>query len=149
MNEPHEKHMKRCLELAAQAKLNNKTAVGSLIVQDGIIIAEGIEGSEELPDIISHAEVVAIIKAIEYTGSKDLSNYTLYTTVEPCFMCSYLIRQTKIKEVIYGTTTSETGGHSSLYPILSTIKIQKWQPSPVIFDGILEEECHNIINNQY
>lgn len=146
MNDTHEKYMKRCLELATQAKSNNKTAVGSLLVKDGVIIAEGIEGSIELPDIISHAEVVAIIKAIEYAGSKDLCGYTLYTTVEPCFMCSYLIRQTKIKEVIYGTTTPETGGQSSLYPILSTIKIQKWQLPPEVIDGILEEECYNILN---
>ena len=145
MNDIHQIHMKRCLELAAQAKSNNKTAVGSLIVQDGVIIAEGVEGSNELPDILSHAEVVAIIKAIEFTGSKNLSNCTLYTTVEPCFMCSYLIRQSKIKEIIYGTTTPETGGASSRYPILTAIDIQKWQPAPVVIEGILEDECNNIL----
>lgn len=145
MNDIHEKYMKRCLELAAQAKLNNKTAVGSLIVQDGVIIAEGIEGSTELPDILAHAEVVAIIKAIEFTGSKNLSNCTLYTTVEPCFMCSYLIRQSKIKEIIYGISTPETGGASSEYPILTAMDIQKWHPTPVVIDGILEGACRNIL----
>lgn len=145
MRQDHEKYMKRCLELAAKAKSNNKTAVGSLVVENGKIIAEGIEGAENLPSPLAHAEILAILKAIKYTGSKELQNCILYTTVEPCFMCSYLIRQTKIKEVVFGTTTPETGGVSSEFPILTAISIRKWHPPPVVVDGVLKEECQIIL----
>lgn len=141
----HNKFMSRCLELGAMAKANGNTAVGSVIVKNDNIIAEGIEGAKDLPDSLAHAEVFAIVNAIKYTGSNNLNDCILYTTVEPCFMCSYLIRQTKIKEVIFGITTPETGGASSEFPFLSATSITKWDPPPVIVEGILKKECENIL----
>lgn len=141
----HEKYIRRCLELAALAKENGKTAVGSVIVKDRKIIAAGMEGSEDLPDILSHAEVITIINAIKYTGSEDLSNCTLYTTVEPCFMCSYLIRKTKVKKVVFGAKSKNTGGISSAFPFLRSDNISCWPPAPQIVEGILADECEKML----
>lgn len=140
-----QKYMKRCLELAALAKENGKTAVGSLVVKDGEIIGEGIEGDASLPNLISHAEIIAIITATKNIGSDDLSNCELYTTVEPCFMCSYIIRQTKIKSVIYGASAGDIGGASSKYPILGSKSISNWSSPPEIVAGIMKAECENIL----
>lgn len=136
--------MRRCLELAKEAKKNGFTAVGSVLVCGNQIIAEGREGESVLPEIMSHAENVALAKAIEKRGNKDLSDCLLYTTVEPCFMCTYLIRQTQIKKVVYGTTTP-AGGDSSQYKLLRTTKISNWQNSPEIISGVLEEECKSLL----
>lgn len=132
--------MQRCLELAAQAKANGKTAVGSVITRKGKIIAEGSEGDPQLPSLMSHAENIALLKAIEHLDSRDLSSCELYTTVEPCYMCTYLIRQTRIKKVVYGTTTP-AGGASSTHPILKTTDVEVWDPPPQIVEGVLKEEC--------
>lgn len=141
----HEKYMRRCLELAASAKENGKIAVGSIIVKDRKVIAAGMEGAEDLPDILSHAEVIAIINAIKYTGSEDLSNCTLYSTVEPCFMCSYLIRKTKVKKVVFGAQSINTGGISSAFPFLRSDNISCWPPAPQIIEGILREDCEKML----
>ncbi|MGH2643527.1 MAG: deaminase [Chitinophagaceae bacterium] len=141
----HEKYMNHCLELAAIAKEKGKTAVGSIIVKDRKVIAAGSEGAEDLPDIMAHAEIIAIINAIKYTGSEDLSTCTLYTTVEPCFMCSYLIRKTKIKKIIFGAKTNDTGGVSSSFPILRSGKITCWSEPPQVIEGILREECEKML----
>lgn len=140
----YEFYMRRCLELAQKAKDNGKTAVGSLIVRNNLIIAKGIEGDESLPSVMSHAENIAILNAIEKLQTRDLSDCILYTTVEPCFMCTYLIRQMKISEVIYGTQTP-AGGHSSPYPILTTGQISSWKTKPKVVAGILKEECEELI----
>lgn len=137
----HEKYMRRCLELAAEAKAHGKTPVGSVLVKDEKIVGEGIEGTEKLPAALAHAEVAAILEAISYLNSSDLSPCVLYTTVEPCFMCSYLIRQTKIHKVVFGIKTPGVGGASSDYPILSAKDIAKWPFTPLIIGGILEKEC--------
>lgn len=139
-----ENYMHRCLDLAVQAKSNGKTAVGSVIVKDNRIIAEGIEGSGELPASLAHAEMIAILNAHKSLNSKDLSDCILYTTVEPCFMCSYLIRQSNIKKVVFGITTPETGGASSEFPFLTSAKIRKWHPPPEVIEGVLKEACRNI-----
>lgn len=136
--------MKRCLELATEAKSRGKTAVGSLIVKNDVIIAEGIEGAPDLPGIMSHAENIAILKAIDQLGTRNLESCRLYTTVEPCFMCSYLIRQTRITKVIYGTKTP-AGGDTSAYPILRAENIAVWGHPPEIIGGILQADCEKLL----
>lgn len=143
MNTP-QKYMQRCIELAAEAKKNGHTAVGSVLVSNDSIIAEGMEGDALLPKIMSHAENIALLKAIEIRGHKDLSDCILYTTVEPCFMCAYLIRQTKIKKVVYGTETP-AGGYSSDYPILTAKSISSWKNVPEVIGGFLKDECENLL----
>lgn len=141
MPQDHETYMHRCLELAAQAKVAGKTPVGSLILRYGEIIAEGAEGEAELPDMLAHAEVLAILRARTYLQDKDLSGCTLYTTVEPCFMCSYLIRQSRITAVVYGAPTNGTGGALSAYPLLTADDIDPWIFTPAVTGGVLREAC--------
>jgi tRNA(adenine34) deaminase len=137
--------MQRCLELAADAKRNGKTAVGSVVVKDNLILAEGTEGDNSLPQLLGHAEIIAIVEAVKNSGTKDLSNCVLYTTVEPCFMCSYLIRETGIARVVFGAKAGEIGGVYSSYPLLTATDISKWQ-SPVQVDGgVLEKECLQLL----
>lgn len=137
--------MTHCLDLARLAKANGKTAVGSVIVRDGKIISEGIEGSPDFPPILAHAEAIAIVKAIEVSGTRDLSDCSLYTTVEPCLMCSFLIRETQINRVIYGTGAGSIGGATSNYPILIVTDITRWKSVPEVTSGILSTECDQML----
>lgn len=138
--------MRRCLELAAKAQSIKRAAVGSLIVSGGTVISEGFEGSSELPGVLAHAELIAIVKAIEARNSRDLSDCTLYTTVEPCFMCSFVIRETRIKEVVYGAEAASVGGATSRYSILTAEDIARWHVSPGIKAGVLLDECSRMLS---
>lgn len=140
----HEFYMKKCIDLALVAKERGDSPVGSLIVQKGKIIAEGIEGGKTHNDITYHAEIEAIRDAIKFLHTNNLSDCILYTTHEPCIMCSYVIRNHKIKNIIVGVTTGEIGGYSSQLPILLDITITKWGEPPAIIDGILKDECKNL-----
>lgn len=137
---PKRQYMHDCLKLAQEAKENGKTPVGCVIVRDGKIIAKAMENEEGLPTVMGHAENIALLKAVEKLENRDLSDCVLYTTVEPCFMCSYLIRQLKVGVVIYGTTTP-AGGHSSPYPILLAEDIKPWKKTPKVISGYMKESC--------
>ncbi|WP_255724080.1 nucleoside deaminase [Terrimonas ginsenosidimutans] len=139
--EHDEIYMRRCLELAAMAKSRGRTAVGAIIVRGHEIIAEGVESSEEFPAMIAHAEIVALIRASDITGTKDLNGCVMYTTVEPCFMCSFLIRETKIAEVVYGVAAGQIGGTNPEMPLLTTDKIGRWGVMVNLRGGVLEQEC--------
>jgi len=133
--------MERCLELAQVARDQGNTPVGSLILKENQIIAEA---SEELPtsfDIAGHAEIIALRHACYALNSHDLSGCTLYTTAEPCLMCSYAIRETHILQVVIGAPTPNIGGVSSIYPILREATITSWSPPPIIIEGILLDKC--------
>lgn len=147
MGNDHEFYMRKCLELAHQAKRKGKTGVGSVIVREDKIIAVGEEGSAALPAHLAHAELLAITDAIELDAKSDLSDCVLYTTVEPCVMCSYSIRNTRIGNVVIGTATGGVGGVTSSYPILTADDIPAWGKPPRIIQGVLEEECRKVVGS--
>jgi tRNA(adenine34) deaminase len=136
----HEFYMKFCIDLALTAKARGDSPVGSVVVQDGAIIAEGIEGGKTKKDITFHAEIEAIREANMMKGDTDLSDCILYTTHEPCIMCSYVIRHAKIQMVVFGISMVETGGVHSFYPLLTDTKIKKWGKPPRVVKGIMERE---------
>ncbi|MCO6464613.1 MAG: nucleoside deaminase [Saprospiraceae bacterium] len=140
-SDEHTLFMDRCINLARIAKANHKTPVGAVMVYQGNIVGEGIEGDQQFPSPIAHAEAIAIIRAIENLGTKDLSECTLYSTKEPCFMCAYLIRQYKVSQVFFAQTVEEIGGFTSDYPILTSKSITKWNPPPKVISGFYLDDC--------
>lgn len=137
----HKSYMRICINLAKIAKHRGDSPVGSIIVRDGLIIGEGIEGGKTHKDITFHAEIEAIREATKKIGSQDLSGSVLYTTHEPCIMCSYVIRHVKIATVVSGVSTGDIGGYSSELPLLLDTSVKKWNPPPVLIKGVLEDEC--------
>ena len=132
--------MRRAVALARIACANGDTPVGSLVVRKGRIIAEGFEAVKKHMDISGHAELIVIRNACSELQTLDLSGCTLYSTAEPCFMCSYAIRQTRISKVIIGGRASKAGGISSQHPILTDAQIAGWGEPPDIVAGLLEAE---------
>ncbi|MEO5790052.1 nucleoside deaminase [Gelidibacter sp.] len=142
----HESYMRICIELGMIAKQRGDSPVGSIIVQNGIVIGEGIEGGKTHQDITFHAEIEAIRQATKHLGKQDLSDCILYTTHEPCIMCSYMIRHSKIPIIVTGIATGEIGGYSSQLPLLLDTTIKSWTKPPLLIKGILESEC-DALNN--
>src|SRR5690606_16671206 len=140
----HEHYMHICIVLAKVAKQRGDSPVGSLIVQNGNIIGEGIEAGKTRKDITFHAEIEAIRNATKHTNQQDLSDCILYRTHEPCIMCSYVIRHAKIPLIVVGITTGEIGGFSSKLPLLLDTTIKSWTAAPQLIKGILKEECSNL-----
>jgi len=140
----HERFMRRCLELATIAKSRGNTAVGSVIVIDGKIVGEGIEELPQGNSVTGHAEVLACQSAVDQTGSRRLHGATLYSTAEPCFMCSYVIRECGVALVVYGLDTPDIGGVSSGLPILIDNNLTRWMPAPRVIRGVLQEECQHL-----
>lgn len=136
----HERLMRRCLALAEEALSRGDVPVGSLIVLDGRIIAEASERIPSETDITGHSELLAVRAAVLSLNTFDLSHCILYTTKEPCFMCSYAIRQSRISKVVIGAETTGVGGVTSSHPILTDPAIPDWAPPPAIIMGVLASE---------
>ncbi|GAB3219940.1 hypothetical protein GCM10027423_50670 [Spirosoma arcticum] len=126
--------MQRCHELAEQAAQTSNTPVGSVVVREGLIIGEGQEATRPRNDITCHAEVEAIRDAVHRTGSVDLSGCHLYSTHEPCILCSYVIRHYRIALVLFEVAVPTVGGVHSPYPVLTATDIPVWGPPPTIIN---------------
>jgi tRNA(adenine34) deaminase len=125
--------IEKCKTLAAKAKDNGNPAVGCIIAVEDKIIALAEEGSKSDGDITAHAEIKALKLAVKSLQSNDLSRCTLYTTHEPCVMCSYAIRFHRISKVVYLYKVDYLGGISSSFPILTTGEVPThWAIPPKI-----------------
>ena len=144
----HDRFMRRCIELAHTAKSRGNTPVGSVVVMDGAIVGEGFEELPNGTNVAGHAEIIACQDAVDRTGNKKLEGATLYTTSEPCFMCSYVIRQCGISTVAYGLDTPIVGGITSPLPVLTDSRLTPWMPPPHVIPGVLRNECQALKGKQ-
>lgn len=125
--------MKRCQQLGEEAAANGNPPVGAIVTRNGEIISEAAEAGKSKNDVTCHAELEAIRIAVKRLGNNNLSDCDMYTTHEPCVMCSYAIRFYRIKKVIYQNSVKYLGGVSSSMPLLTTQNVPPhWAPPPEI-----------------
>src|SRR5262245_35582025 len=99
---PHERFMRRALELAARAEADGEVPVGAVLVKDGEIIGEGWNRPIASHDPTAHAEVQALRAAGLRLANYRLTGSTLYVTLEPCPMCAGAIVHARVATVVYG-----------------------------------------------
>ncbi|GAA2243268.1 nucleoside deaminase [Herbiconiux moechotypicola] len=110
--------LRRSLRVAEASRGAGRHPFGSLVVAaDGTVLAEA--GNDSLPpdgDPTRHAELVAVATAFRAAGGPDgMVGSTLYTSAEPCAMCSGAAYWTGIDRVVYALSEHRllelTGDH--------------------------------------
>lgn len=139
-----ERHMRRCIELARHAIASGDSPVGSLIVDGGEVVAEGVEAVRAHDDATAHAELEALRAAFATRRSRDLTGCTLYTSVEPCVMCAYAIRLARISVVVSGARGGDEGQALSGYAVLTDERVAPRHPPPAVIRDVLAEECQRV-----
>jgi tRNA(adenine34) deaminase len=98
-----EKWMRMAIEVARSEGSDPSTSpLGCVIVLGGKVIAAERNQTQKLPDATAHAEMVAIRRACESTGEMELRGATLYSTLQPCGMCTMASIWSKVGRVVYG-----------------------------------------------
>ena len=112
VKEDKDRFMQMAIDLS-QYSLDSKCGgpFGAIIVKDGKIIGSGSNRVTIDLDPTAHGEVVAIKEACKNIKSIDLSGCELYTSAEPCPMCTAAIYWSKIKAVYYCNTEEEALAH--------------------------------------
>jgi tRNA(adenine34) deaminase len=104
--------MRRCIELSAQAVARSELPFACVVCRDGEIVAEAFNRVAADGDVTRHAEILALSEAQRVLGRSDLSDCTIYSNVEPCPMCAFPIRETRIGRVVYAISSPMMGGWS-------------------------------------
>ena len=110
-------HLKRAIELSARARGDGKHPFAAIVVAaDGSVLSEA--GNNSLPpagDPTQHAELRAAQMACRSASTAQLASATLYTSAEPCAMCSGAIYWCGIGRVVYALSEESllrlTGDH--------------------------------------
>lgn len=95
--------MYRAIEIAKRNALKNTLPISSILVNNNFEIGIGVNFKDKTKINTNHSEANAIKQAIFYSSTTQLKNSTIYTTLEPCLMCTALILSLKIKSIIFST----------------------------------------------
>ncbi len=95
--------MRRAIALAREGDCDpGGSPIGCVIVLDGRIIGEGYNRTQANHDPTAHGEVMAMRAAGRTLANWELRGATLYTTLQPCGMCSMASIWAKIGRIVYG-----------------------------------------------
>lgn len=97
-----EQFMKSALEVAL-TRTSGKH-FGAVVVHRGTIVASAYTTTIEDNDPTNHAEIKAIRQAAHALGSRRLNDCILYSTCEPCMMCTGAVLWAQISEVVFAVS---------------------------------------------
>ncbi len=141
--EDHE-FMARALELARRGdRTEGASPIGCVIVLDGRVVAEGHNEVGLRHDPTAHAEMVAIRRAGASLEREELRGATLYSTLQPCGMCTMASIWSHIDRVVYGAGREDV--HQMYFEdrhldTMNFIRDAYRKDMPVI-EGVLRQEC--------
>ncbi len=106
----HEDFIHVCIRLAEISVQNGNHPFGALLAvgEEIVLTAENTVFTER--DTTRHAELNLVSVAMRDFDAEKLLRCTLYTSTEPCAMCSGAIYRTGIPRVVFGCS-SETMGN--------------------------------------
>jgi len=77
--------------------------IGTILVnRNKEVVHRGLNCINSTKNITQHGEVRAITSYLDSVKSFNLEGFTLYTTLEPCAMCSGMATMANIERVVYG-----------------------------------------------
>lgn len=136
-----EQFIQQCYELAKKAVGNGDHPFGALLVRDGEVVLTAVNTVHSAKDETRHAEINLVAEAGRQFGADELAECTLYTSTEPCAMCTGAIYAAGIPTIVFGC------GAEALYDLVgSDLSIPSreilalGQRETAVFGPILEEE---------
>ena len=96
--------MRDAIALAIREKGSEpaRTPIAALIVRNGVCIGSGVNRTAECCDATAHAEVMALRDAGKATGQTRIEGATLYSTLQPCGMCTMASIWGGIGRIVFG-----------------------------------------------
>jgi len=134
--------MAEALKEAQRAFEEDEVPVGAVVVKDGRVVGRGHNRTEALKDATAHAEMIAITSAAEYFGDWRLDGCVLYSTIEPCAMCSGAAVLSRIGKIVYGARDDKFGACGSIFEIPTEKRLNH---RIEIVRGVLENEAAGLM----
>lgn len=145
-----EKFMKRAIELSVSAVEKGNEPFGAVLVRDNEIVFENENQIYTRNDPTFHAEAGLIRRFCEEKGITDLSDYTLYSSCEPCFMCCGAMVWAKLGKLVYGASDID---------LCNFLGVEGSECSKIVFEksgadievkaGILRDEALKVLRDYF
>lgn len=109
------KYLEKTIELAKESLEKGNYPIGSIIVNnEGNVVAQGYNENTTQKDITAHAEILCIRQAGLTLSKDNPEENILFTSLEPCYGCSFFIARTNIKKIYWALEDPHKGGIGDL-----------------------------------
>ena len=145
-----EKFMREAIRLSRQAVEHGNEPFGAVLVKNGEIVFSNENQIYTRHDPTFHGEAGLIREFCAQTAITDLREYTLYSSCEPCFMCSGALVWVKLGRLVYGASNMELEhilGNEGCNCSRMVFEHSFWQPE--VTEGILREEALEILEKYF
>ena len=138
--------MEEALRLSKAAAQHGNEPFGAILVKDGAIVYSNENQVHSASDPTFHAEAGLLRRFCAETGITDLREYTLYSSCEPCFMCSGAMVWTRLGRLVYGASNRDLcsifgeEGSDGSHLVFSHSDHQ-----PEVTAGVLRQECLEVL----
>ncbi len=136
--------IRRALQLAQAAAREGKGApIGCVIVRDGETIGQGENEVDANNDPTAHAEIVAIRRAAKNLQCTRFEGATLYSTLQPCGMCTMAAIWAGVSRIVYGAERDQV--HEMYFEnrnldIMDFVR-DAFKDDLTVTGGLLADEC--------
>ncbi|MBT0667831.1 nucleoside deaminase [Novosphingobium profundi] len=145
MSKSDEDWMRRAVELAVERKGRDpaNTPIAALVVQAGTLVGEGVNRTAERCDATAHAEIEAFRAAGRATGAMRIEGATLYSTLQPCGMCTMAAIWAGVSRIVYGAGREHVHAMYFEDRHLSTLDFvaDAYKDDLSLAGGVLASEC--------
>ena len=142
--------MQKAIELSGAAVRNGNEPFGAVLVKDGEVVYTNENQIYTMHDPTFHGEAGLIRRFCAETGITDLREYTLYSSCEPCFMCSGAMVWVKLGRLVYGASNEELEallGQEGCNCSRIVFDNSFWKPE--VTAGILREEALEVLRSYF
>ena len=148
--EAHDRDMMlRAIALSTKSGEAGEYPYGVVICRGGVVVAESINRVKHDGDVTRHAEIVAISAAQKALRNTSLDDCVIYVNAEPCALCCYAIRESRIGRVVYGLYSPHMGGRSKWNVLadedISRVMPEVFAPPPAIVGGFMAREAQDAL----
>ena len=137
--------MRKAIDLAYLAKEHGNHPFGALLAHDNEIVLTAENSVLTSQDVTHHAELNLISEASRLFTLERLSEVVLYTSTEPCAMCTGAIFWAGVRTVVYGCPAERLGeiaGGSFVVPCRHLFAFS--EINTAVIGPILEEEAAKV-----
>ncbi len=142
--------MKRAIELSRLAVEHGNEPFGAVLVKGGEIVFEGENQIYTAHDPTFHGEAGLIREFCAKTGVTDLHEYTLYSSCEPCFMCSGAMVWVKLGRLVYAASNDDLEqifGNDGCNCSKMVFDNSFWHPQ--VTAGVLRDESLEVLKDYF
>ena len=154
-NHPQEKYMREAITEAERSASLGQYSIGALIVDfNGEIISLSHTITHSINDATAHAEINAIREACAKLNSRYLVGCWLYSTLEPCPMCTSAAIWAKMEGIVFGATKEDaqeqakkiTDGKFTWRQINISSRdiLEKGEPKIQLVEKFMRDECNHL-----